>query len=62
MAIPPVIFAMNSWLNNFVYKVNIDVGMVSTGILITLFIAWLTIVNQAIRSAVSKPIESLKEE
>ena len=62
LAIPPVIIAMNSWLNNFVYKVNIDVGMVSAGVLITLFIAWLTVVNQTIRSAVSNPMESLKEQ
>ena len=62
LAIPLVIMAMNSWLNNFVYKVIIDAGMITTGVLITLFIAWLTIAHQTIRSALSNPIKSLKEE
>ena len=62
LAIPLVIVAMNSWLNNFVYKVIIDPGMITSGVFITLVIAWITIAHQTIRSALSNPIKSLKEE
>lgn len=59
----PVAWAyMNSWLNGFVYRV--DLGMLHFLIpgLITFVIAWITVAGQALVVARSHPIHALRYE
>ena len=62
IAWPIAYFAMNNWLKNFAYR--IDIGLLTflfTGIL-SLGIAMLTVSFQTIRAAHSNPLNSLKYE
>lgn len=62
LAVPIAWWMMHSWLNHFVYKVDISLlTFLLTG-LATLLIAWLTIGYLTIRTASLNPVETLKEE
>ena len=53
---------MNKWLQNFAYKINLDLWtflIVGSG---TVLIAFITISFQAVKSANANPIDSLKYE
>lgn len=62
IAIPPAWFYMNAWLNNFAYRISIAWWMFAVCGLAVLFITILIISFQAIRAAVSNPVESLRTE
>ena len=62
ISIPIVWYAMNQWLQNYAYHIEIDPGIfVITGVS-ALAIALLTVSGQAIKAAVANPVESLKNE
>jgi putative ABC transport system permease protein len=61
IATPISWWAMNNWLQDFVYRIDIKVWMVSIGFLIALVITATTVGYQAIRAAVINPVESLKD-
>jgi putative ABC transport system permease protein len=62
IAWPAAYLAMNSWLANFAYRVHIHVWtFVFSAVLVILF-ALLTVSYQAIRAAVSNPVDSLRYE
>jgi putative ABC transport system permease protein len=62
VAFPVAWYAMNQWLQGFVYKTTISVWtFVVTGVL-ALLIAFLTVSFQTIRAAVANPIRSLRTE
>jgi ABC-type antimicrobial peptide transport system permease subunit len=62
VAFPVAWYAMNQWLQGFVYKTTIGVWtFVATGVL-ALLIAFLTVSFQTIRAAVANPIKSLRTE
>ena len=62
IAWPAAYVAMNRWLANFAYRVHIHVWtFVSSAALVILF-ALVTVSYQAIRAAVSNPVESLRYE
>ncbi len=62
IAWPAAWMAMNRWLSNFAYRVDIHVWtFVLSAALVTLF-ALATVSYQAIRAAVSNPIDSLRYE
>jgi putative ABC transport system permease protein len=52
----------NYWLQNFAYRVEIDVMMVLAAGLISIFIAWLTVSYQSFKTANTNPVEHLKSE
>ncbi|MFD2519359.1 ABC transporter permease [Emticicia soli] len=62
VAIPLAIFLMNSWLQNFAYKVEIHWWVFIGSAFISLLIALLTVSYQAIRAALVNPVKSLKSE
>ncbi|OGU60102.1 MAG: hypothetical protein A2V66_10445 [Ignavibacteria bacterium RBG_13_36_8] len=55
-------FVMNNWLENFAYKIEIDVWLFINSGALALLVAMLTISWQSIRAALANPVESLKHE
>jgi len=62
LATPIAYYFMHSWLQNFAYRINIDVSIFLLTIIISLAVAWLTVSYQAIRAALANPTKSLRSE
>jgi putative ABC transport system permease protein len=62
IAWPVAYFAMNYWLQNFAYRINIGLGIFILAALLALVIALLTVGYQAIKAARANPIEALRYE
>ncbi len=59
---PVAYYAMNRWLQNFAYRINIGlVSFVLAGVL-AFTIAIITVSFQSIRAALANPVESLRYE
>lgn len=62
IATPVAWWAMNKWLQNFAYRINISWWVFLTAAGLALLIALVTISFQAIKAAVANPVKSLKSE
>lgn len=62
IAAPVAYFMMDSWLHNFVFRINITAGVFVMAIVASLLIAWLTVGLKSVRAALRNPVESLKTE
>jgi ABC-type antimicrobial peptide transport system permease subunit len=62
IAFPIAWLAMNKWLENFAYRINIDWWIFLTAAIIALAIAIITVSFQAIKAAMANPVKSLKAE
>lgn len=62
LSAPLIWFGMNYWLNNFAYRINIDIFYFLYAGGFTLIIAWLSIGYQAYKATTINPVESLKGE
>ena len=62
IAIPVGWFVMNSWLNNFAYHTNLGASVFLGAGVLALLLSILTISWQAIRAALTNPVESLRSE
>ena len=62
IATPIAWWAMNKWMQNFAYRIDITWWMFALAGLFALLIALLTVSFQAIRAALLNPITSLKAE
>lgn len=62
IAWPAAYFAMNKWLQNFAYRINITPLIFIISTLITLFIASLTVSFRVVKIACANPVESLRYE
>ena len=62
VACPLAYFAMNRWLQNFAYRVQINVATFVISAVFVVIIAFLTISGQAVSAAVSNPVDSLRYE
>jgi cell division protein FtsX len=62
IAWPSAYFAMNKWLQNYAYRTSIGIDIFILAAAAALFIAFLTVSFQAIRAAVSDPVDSLRYE
>ncbi|MBU0712023.1 ABC transporter permease [bacterium] len=62
IAFPVVYYAMNRWLQDFAYRINIGFGtFILTG-LVALAIALFTVIFQAVKAATVNPVETLRYE
>ncbi|HTF21993.1 MAG TPA: ABC transporter permease [Chryseolinea sp.] len=62
IAIPLALYAMNSWLENFAYKVPLHwSAFVGAGLLI-LVLTYITVGIESIRAAVANPVDSIRHE
>jgi putative ABC transport system permease protein len=62
LAIPLSYFGIMQWLNSFAYHINLSVWYFIGPVLFILFIAFLTIIFQTLRTISANPIETLKYE
>ncbi|HVX28527.1 MAG TPA: ABC transporter permease [Parafilimonas sp.] len=62
IAIPVAWWAMNKWLQEFAYRINISWWVFLIAAVIALLIAVLTVSFQAIKAAVANPVKSLRTE
>ncbi|WP_130856622.1 ABC transporter permease [Olivibacter jilunii] len=62
IAAPMAWWIMNSWLENFIYRINIGAGIFIMAVAITLVIALLTVGYRSLKAALMNPVKSLKTE
>lgn len=62
IAWPLVYYFMNQWLENFAYRININVFTFILSGGTALFIALATVSYQAVKTALSNPVESIRYE
>ncbi|GAB3743258.1 ABC transporter permease [Spirosoma lituiforme] len=62
IAIPCAYYLINQWLENFVYRVDINWWLFITGGLLSLLISLLTIGYQVLKTALSNPVNILRSE
>jgi len=62
LAMPVGYMIMSNWLKGFVYRIDMSIWIFLLTILLSLVIAWLTTGYQAIRSALTSPVKSIKTE
>jgi len=61
-AFPIAWWAMNDWLDNYEYKITLNLWVFISAGGIALFISFVTICSQAIKAAVRNPVDSIREE
>ncbi len=62
LAIPLAWWAMNRWLQDFAYRINIGWWIFIAAGIIALLIALITVSSQAIKAALANPVKSLRTE
>jgi putative ABC transport system permease protein len=62
IAWPIAFFAMNKWLQNFAYRIDMTIWPFLLSGFFALMIALLTVSYQAVKAATANPIESLRYE
>lgn len=62
LAIPLAWWAMNKWLEDFAYRINIGWWIFIAAAVIALLIALITVSSQAIKAALANPVKSLRTE
>jgi len=62
IAIPVAWYLMNGWLQNFVYRIHMGVGVFLLAIAASLLIAWITVGYRAVKTALTNPVKSLRTE
>jgi putative ABC transport system permease protein len=62
ISFPVAWFAMNNWLEDFPYRINIDWSIFAVAGLASLLIALLTVSFHAVKAALANPVKSLRTE
>jgi len=62
MAFPVAWYAMNNWLQDFAYRINIQWWVFVVAGIIAALIAFVTVSFQAIKAAVANPVRALRSE
>ena len=62
IAWPIAYYAMNNWLKDFAYRININLWIFALSGFIALIIALLTVSSHAIKAALANPVKSLRYE
>jgi predicted permease len=62
LAAPLAYLLMSAWLENFAYKIDLGMGLFAAGILITLFIALITISYRSLQAAYTNPAKVLRND
>jgi putative ABC transport system permease protein len=62
VAVPAAWIAANKWLANYPYRIHISWQMFAAAGLLVIFIALATVSFQAIKAAISNPVNSLRSE
>lgn len=62
IAVPVAWWAMNSWLKDFPYRVDLSLWIFGVAIVAALLIAFITVSFQSIKAAATSPVKSLRTE
>lgn len=62
LAAPAAWYIMHKWLEDFVYRVDIGIGVFLIAIFSSVCIAWLTVGYKAFKAAIVNPVKSLRTE
>ncbi len=62
IATPVAWWAMNKWLQDFAYRINIQWWVLVIAGLVAILIAFMTISFQSIKAALANPVKSLRSE
>ena len=62
VAIPLAYFAVQRWLEEFAYRIDIGVASFLISGVLALFVAWMTVSFQSVRAARANPVKSLRNE
>jgi putative ABC transport system permease protein len=62
VASPVAWYAMNKWLQDYAYRINMQWWIFVLAGIVSLLIAFLTISFQALRAAMANPVKSLRSE
>ena len=62
IAVPVTWWIMYRWLQDFAYRINIQVWVFAVAGLLAILIALLTISVQALKAAIANPVKSLRTE
>ena len=62
IAFPVAWYAMNNWLKDFAYRINIQWWVFAVAAIAALLVALLTVSFQAIKAALANPVKSLRTE
>jgi putative ABC transport system permease protein len=62
VSLPLAYFIAYEWLKDFAYRINLSVWLIAFSISIILIVAFLSIVQQTIKAAITNPVESLRLE
>jgi ABC-type antimicrobial peptide transport system permease subunit len=62
IAAPLAWYMMNSWLQNFHYRIQMSAGMFVLAVLISVVIAWITVGYKSLKAATANPVKSLRTE
>ncbi|WP_257666697.1 ABC transporter permease [Parapedobacter tibetensis] len=59
---PVAWWASNKWLEDFAYRIDVDIWLLALGGAIVLLVALATVITQSLRAAVANPVDSLRDE
>ena len=62
IAVPIAWYAMNKWLEDFAYRIDIGWAVFVIAGLVAMFIALFTVSFHAIKAAIANPVKSLRME
>ena len=62
IAVPAAWYLMNSWLENFVFRINIGYGVFVLAIVASIIVAWVTVAYRSFKAALSNPVKNLRSE
>jgi putative ABC transport system permease protein len=62
IAWPVAYYAMSKWLQDFVYRVGLEVWLFLLGGVLALGVALVTVIYQAVRAATANPVDALRYE
>lgn len=62
LSLPLAYYALSSWINNFAYHIELSWIIFIMAGLLTLLIAMITVIAQALKAALAQPTESLRSE
>ena len=62
IAVPIAYYIMNSWLQNFVFRIRISAFIFVGAIFISIIIAWIAVGYKSIKAALANPVKSIRTE
>jgi putative ABC transport system permease protein len=62
VAVPLGYYAMNQWLENFAYKIELGITVFILSGVVSFLIAWFTVGFESVRAAMNNPIKALRNE